>query len=362
MIEIDQFIPSLVARDAQGAHVTHVRRTLQSMGIVSEIYAMAIDPGIGVDAHPYRSFARVPHQPRTWLMYQLSTGSTIVPWLLARPEPKIVNYHNITPGHLLAPWAPAVGLEVAAGRSQMARLAVVTELAIAVSSYNEKELIEAGYRSTTVVPLFTDLGGAERLGHGEAATSGEVRTARGGRWLFVGRIVPNKCQHDLVAALAVYRRLYDPHADLTLVGKPTLASYDDALRTYTAELGLTSAVHFAGSVSPEILAAHYRAADVVVCLSEHEGFCVPLLEAMLLGIPIVALAAGAIPETLGGSGLVLDDKSPSTVAAAVHRVMSDSLLRDRMVERGRARAAEFSVDRTAERLKEVIGGLVGATG
>ena len=358
MIEVHQFIPSFVARDAQGAHVVQVQRVLRGMGIESDIYSGDVDPATSVEARPYRSFARERHSPQTWILYQLSTGSAMAHWVLQRPEPKIVNYHNITPRHLLSRWSPAVGDEVTHGRDQLARLARVTELAIAVSGFNEKELVDAGYRSTAVVPLFVDLGGPERA----AAASGERMPARGrgARWLFVGRLIPNKCQHHLIAALAAYRTLYDPGADLVLVGKSTFDSYTRVLHAYASELGLDGAVHFEGSVSPAALAAHYRAADVVVCLSDHEGFCAPLLEAMIHEVPIVAFAAAAVPETVGEAGLLLEAKSPSTVAAAVHRVLTDAPLRRHLVARGRRRAADFAPERTAERLREVIGALVDA--
>ena len=357
MIEVHQFIPSFVARDAQGAHVAQVQRVLRGMGYASDIYSGDVDPAAGVEARPYRSFARQRHSPRTWILYQLSTGSAMAHWVLQRPEPKIVNYHNITPRQLLSRWSPAVGDEVTHGRDQLARLARVTELAVAVSSFNEKELVDAGYRSTAVVPLFVDLGGPER-----PAAAGEPGRmpgrGPGARWLFVGRLIPNKCQQHLIAALAAYRRLYDPDADLVLVGKSTFDSYTRALRAYTAELGLEGAVHFEGSVSPAALEAHYRSADVVVCLSEHEGFCAPLLEAMMHEVPIVAFAAAAVPETVGSAGLLLESKSPSLVAAAVHRVLRDAPLRRHLVAEGRRRAADFAPERTAARLREVIGALV----
>lgn len=386
MTAIHQFIPSFQARDAMGAHVVHVQRTLREMGVSSEIYAADIGPDAGATARPYRSYAtrrRPEGSTDTWLLYQLSTGSAMASWLLEQPEPKIVNYHNITPASLLTPWEPAVGAEVEAGRRQLARLAAVTELGIAVSSYNEKELVAAGYRATAVVPLFVDFGGPERgrhrggsgspagLGvpergrHGGSGPPAEdhltgTRSRGGARWLFVGRLAPNKCQHDLIKALAAYRRLYDPDAELVLVGKPTFSRYAAAVEKFVAATGLGGAVRVEGSVSPAELAAQYRAADVVVCLSEHEGFCAPILEAMAHGVPVVAYAAAAVPETVADAGLVLPDKASPRVAAAVHRVLTDPVLRQTLVARGRQRARDFAPERTAAVLRQVIGDMVGS--
>ena len=128
--------------------------------------------------------------------------------------------------------------------------------------------------------------------------------------LFVGKVSPHKAPHDLVKMLAVLRRLYDPAARLHLVGSPLGETYEPALRSFIDELGLTEAVNFAGSVSGAELEAYLQSADVFVCASDHEGFCVPLAEAMGHGVPIVAYGVTAVPETVADAGLVLPDKSP----------------------------------------------------
>src|SRR5207248_3376126 len=169
-----------------------------------------------------------------------------------------------------------------------------------------------------------------------------------------GRLAPNKAQHDLIKALAAYRRLYDPRARLHLVGTSSSESYRTALVAYADALDLVDAVEFTGSVSDGELAAHYRAADVFVCVSEHEGFCVPLLEAMHHRLPIVAYAAAAVPETLGDGGLLLNSKDPYTVAAAVQRVVSDADLRAQLVAAGTRRLHDFDLDRSREKLLGAI--------
>ncbi len=147
-------------------------------------------------------------------------------------------------------------------------------------------------------------------------------------------------------AFAAYRRAYDPHARLTLIGGSSSHSYLTALDAYVTSLGLDGAVRNLGSVPGGRLTAHYATADVFVCLSDHEGFCVPLLEAMAHGLPVVAYAAAAVPETLGGAGLLLPRKDPATVAAACHRVATDAALRQRFAAAGRARLAHFSLANT----------------
>ncbi len=154
---------------------------------------------------------------------------------------------------------------------------------------------------------------------------------------------PHKAQHDLVKALACYRRFFDPDARLQLVGSSLGTDYHRALERFVARLDLTGAVDMAGVVSDAALSAWYRSADVFVCASDHEGFCVPLVEAMHVGLPVVAFDAAAVGETVGDGGLVLADKAPMTLATAVHRVMTDTRARGAVVAAGARRSGAFSL-------------------
>ncbi len=175
--------------------------------------------------------------------------------------------------------------------------------------------------------------------------------------LFVGRVAPNKGHVSLLQAFHVLKTYRCFDARLWVVGGQSLARYSWELEQYRRELGLVDA-YFAGPISTAGLAFAYRRADVLVCLSEHEGFCVPLVEAMAFDVPIVALARTAVPETLGGAGLLLDDPNPELVAEAVGRVIGDPSLRRTLVDRGRRRLAELnpqdSPDVFAEMLERIL--------
>lgn len=172
--------------------------------------------------------------------------------------------------------------------------------------------------------------------------------------MFVGRVAPPKGQHDLIKAFACYRRLYDPQARLRLVGSWMGEQYPWALTRYANRLGLGASVDLTGPVSQAELAAYYSAADVFVSASDHEGFCIPVVEAMSFGVPVVSHAAGAVPETAGGAAIILEDKSALETAAAVARLMRDDRLRSALVREGRARAALFSLERTRRRWADGI--------
>jgi glycosyltransferase involved in cell wall biosynthesis len=355
---VHQFIPTFASRDAIGQHTLALRDLLRDLGFHSEIYSADIHRelrGEALDAHHY---LQRPGDGSSWLVYQMSTYSPLADALLLdRPEPLVLDYHNITPAELFAPWEPTVAVGLDRARRQLAALAPRAVLGLADSAYNAAELADLGSPRTVVAPVIVDHGRfdaevdpalAEQLGDGGPA------------WLFVGRLSPNKAQHDVVKAFAAYRRVFDPTARLWLVGGSSSAAYQAAVAGLVARLGLAGAVHLAGSVTAGELAAYYRAAAVFVCLSDHEGFCVPLLEAMHHDLPVVAYASSAVPETLGRAGLCLADKSPAVVAAAVWRVVSDPVVRRALVAAGRGRLADFAPERTRAALASAILTLTGA--
>ena len=351
---LHQFLPDLSPGDAVSSHTLAVQRELRDMGLASEVYSHTTHPSLAGRARPYQSFVPAPGGGER-LLYHLAIGSVVADFLLARPEPLLVDYHNLTPGELFAAWAPEVVYGQSWGRQQLADLAPRTELGLADSGFNRAELVAAGYRSTTVVPILVDTDDFDREVDTDALERLlAAKAGGGGDWLFVGRVVPNKAQHDVVKAFAAYRRVFDPSARLHLVGGTSVPAYAEALGRYVAALGLGGAVELAGAVPPGVLAAQYRAADVFVCLSDHEGFCVPLLEAMHHDLPVVAFGAAAVTETLGSGGLVLDDKSPVTVAAAVHRVLDDPEVRAGLVAGGRRRLLDFSLARSRAALREAV--------
>ncbi len=361
MTAVHQFLPVYAARSAISNHTDEVATTLRRLGFKSEIWATSTWRAGRGRVRDWRQYpGPVPGEP-TWLLYQLSTGSPMADGLARRPEPKLVNYHNITPPALIAPWEPALTAELAEGRRQMGELAAGAELAVADSTFNGQELVAAGYRRVVVVPVLVDLEAlAVPADAGVARRLAAVKGGGGGDWLFVGRLAPNKCQHEVVKAFALYRRCFDAKARLWLVGSSSSARYVTALERLVAALDLGGSVALTGSVSQAALVSYYRGADVFVCLSQHEGFCVPLLEAMWHRVPVVALASSAVPETLGSAGVLLPEGSgAAVVAAAVDRVLGDGSLRDSLVARGLVRVDEFSLERTRARFAAAIGSVIG---
>lgn len=355
---IHQFVHSFVPRDAIGTHVLNLRKLLQEFGMDSEIYCLESRGSHSDVAKEYRSYNST-NPKETAIIYHLSTGSPVADFVADLEDCKIVNYHNITPPEFFFPWEPHVGVELTRGRQQLQELAPVVELGIGDSFFNTFEMIQMGYKKAVVAPVMTNVKGFQQnLETTKDKNGTEVEIDLGSHWLFVGRIAPNKSQHDVIKAFYIYRKLFDPLAKLSLVGGSSSHVYWRALHRFVTKLGLDSSVNITGPVSDIELENFYQKADVFVCLSQHEGFCVPLVEAMEHKVPIVSLDSSALGETLLNAGLLLKDNDPVIVASAVNRVLTDINVKNSLVKAGQMRVKELSLDSSREKYRKVIANFI----
>jgi glycosyltransferase involved in cell wall biosynthesis len=354
-VAVHQFVAALNAGDAVGGHTLRVQEVLREFG-PSEVYTEHVAPGLEGRARYFGDYGKDRRRSRDVLLYQHAIGSRVADFVLSRPERHLLDHHNTTPPEFFTDWEPDLAHGLAWGREQLRQFGARGSVGIADSSYNEAELRAVGFSATAVVPILVDFDeyGAEA----DPEVAERLAAEEGTRVLFVGRVAPNKCQHDLVRAFAAYRRLYDPTAVLDVVGASSSAAYSSALGELVRDLGLEGSVRCTGGVPFPALLAHYRRADVFCCLSEHEGFCVPVLEAMHAGVPVVAYGVTAVPETVGDAGLLLERKDPLLVAAALDRVRRDGALRAQLAAAGRRRVEHFSLKRSQERLVAAIEALV----
>lgn len=349
--QIDQIIPSIIEHDAVSNHAFGAQRILREMGFVSEIYAGTLGPGVEGRVRPLAHFTPG-GGPSRWVMYQCSIGSPAAETFASHPGTKLLDYHNITPSSLVDRWLPPLGAEARLGREQLSALARVVDYAIADSPFNAKELVGLGYRYAEVVPVMVDAGNLHASP--DPSTLSRFRGLRGHDWLFVGQVAPHKAQHDVIMAFARYRARFDGDARLHLVGREMGSAYLRALKGFVRAIGLDGCVDIPGSVSTEVLAAYYDIADVFVCLSDHEGFCAPIIEAMSRGLPVVAFGAAAVPDTVDGAGVLLDDKDPELVAAVIDRLLDAPQLIFDIAHRARRQAALFTLDRAEEAFRAAI--------
>jgi glycosyltransferase involved in cell wall biosynthesis len=359
-VAVHQFVPTLNPHDATGTHTLLVRDILRAAGWRSEIFAEAIHDDLSSEAHKHWTYPDHAAQGDV-AIYQFSTSSAVAGFLAERDLPLILDFHNYTGPELFAGWEPATQARAARAVEELALLAPRAALGMADSSFNERALRRAGCRRTAVVPVLVDYGRVVATPDPLVATElNALKRSGGADILFVGRIVPSKAQHDLVKALWAYHRLYDNRARLHLVGGTASYEYLKSLREFISDLGLAQHVRLTGEVSDAALAAYFDAADVYLSLSVHEGFGVPLVEAMAAGVPVVAHGIGAVPETVGDGALLLESADHVYVAAALHRVVSDDSLQAKLIAAGRQRLDAFRAPAVAERLVGAVAQVAGA--
>jgi L-malate glycosyltransferase len=356
---VHQFIATLNPHDATGTHALRLRDALRRAGWRSDIFAEAIHDDLAPEAFKHWMYPE--HAaPGDVAVYQFTTSSAVAGYLAEQGLPLILDFHNFTGPEFFAGWEPRSVVRAAAAAEELARLAPAALLGLAKSPFSQEELRRAGCRRTVVAPVLADYGRV--TGPPDRRVAAELAGLRadgGADILFVGRIVPSKAQHDLVKALWAYRRLYDGRARLHLVGGTASFEYTKALQEFVHDLGLSAAVRLPGEVSDAALAAYFGAADVYLSLSAHEGFGVPLVEAMVAGVPVVTRGAGAVPDTVADAALVLAAADPSYIAAALHRACTDERLRATLTAAGGRRAAALSGDAAAAVVVAAIAGAVG---
>jgi len=350
---LHQLVPNLAFGDAISQQALTLRRMLREQGIRSEIFAEHVDGRLDGEARPYREL-RAAAGDGTVVLYHFSIGSAVTDLYRLLPDPRILVYHNITPPEFFRGVNAEVAALCASGRQELGALRAHCTLALADSEFNRKELAALGFERSAVLPIVLD---PER--YDVRPVRRLERPYRDGHvnFLHVGRLVPNKRIEDVLKVFYFYRRRINPESRLFLVGIDTdMEIYSVALRQMIHDLGL-SGVAFTGRVTQRELVTYYRLAHVYLCMSEHEGFCVPLVEAMHFGIPVIAYAAGAVPETLGDAGALVERKDFPELAELAALICEDAGLRDAMAAKGRERARAFLPDAIAPQLAQVLGSL-----
>ncbi len=304
--------------------------------------AAEIDPRVGAKIAPLRSLHAAPGDI---LLIHYSAYAPKLRAVLDLPNRKLLLSHNITPARWFWDHDPQAAVVCALGRKQLPEFAAVADVVAGVSLYNAREM-----GSETVIPILFD---PRELGEPSAAGPPGPPTI-----LFVGRLAPHKRQDAIMRAFELYRRRHAPDARLVLVGAPVNWGYDAAMRELAQELS-PGAITIESGLTREQLAGRYRSAAAFLCLSEHEGFCIPLLEAFHFGVPVLARPVGGVPEVAGDAALLLDDDDgESVIAELLALATTDAELRATLRTRAAARVAAYAPEPTAKALRSAIESLV----
>jgi glycosyltransferase involved in cell wall biosynthesis len=343
-VRVHQVLSAAGPHDAVSTQARAYRERFAAWGWGGRDWAGSSEPGLGGAFAPLREF-----QPEGGdvVLVHYSAYAPGLRRVLSLPNPMLLTYHNVTPARWLWPYDPAVGVHCAAGRAHLPEFAQAARLAAGDSELNAQELREAGARETTVIPVLLD---PAALG-----PPGPPREPTGApRILFVGRLAPNKRQDLVIRAFALLRRRHAPEARLVLVGGALNPAFRAALAGLAEELA-PGGVEMESGLSADALAERYRTTDVFLCLSEHEGFCVPLLEAFHFGVPVVARRAAAVPEIAGDAALLAEaEDGPAVVAELLRLAAGDGELRAELRARGRRRLAAYAPERATAALKAAV--------
>jgi len=356
--EIHQLLPDLAYADAISNHVIAIKDYLRSLGHESEIFVIRCAGGsIAKEA---KIFETDSIRKKAGLLYHHSIGSELTPYAIEHPGPKCLIYHNITPAKFFRTYRPDFAEILEQGRSDLKKLSQHFPLSVGDSVFNASELQACGFDNPMVLPIAVN---PCKWNHSpDSKIMGCLQDGKV-NLLFVGRVAPNKCQEHLVKAFAHYLKM-DPNARLIIVGEKTQGDPYYAYVTNAIEkYGLTQHVVLTGQVNDSELHAYYRTAHLFWSMSEHEGFCIPLVEAMWFDIPVLAYKSSAVPETLGEAGIMFISKEDLvSVAALAKLLVREEDIRIKVLRAQRRRRTAFLPESVWPRLDEVIIRLEGELG
>jgi glycosyltransferase involved in cell wall biosynthesis len=353
-MRIHQMTATLVSRDAVSNDVLEIDRRLKAWGFQTSIFAENIDPLMASYGVSDAGYTRYLDDPTDVLLFHYSIYSPNLQLYQQSRNRKIVIYHNITPGEYFADYDPVLAALCNNGRQALPQLAGC-ELALADSDYNRQELVTAGLPEslTAVRPLFMRLDVLDNAARNSSLYD-QIKQRGEPNLLYVGRLAPNKGCEELLKILFYYRTCIAPRAHLWLVGSQALTKYVAALRQLVARLGLQDAVTFADQAWEGTLRTYYEACDVFLFASRHEGLGAPLVESMGFGLPILAYAAAAVPETLGEAGVLYHDWRYADICEMLHLLVSDQGLRQQVIRRERQRREDFAPARIEAQLRACL--------
>ncbi len=357
-MRIIQVIPTVSFGDAVSNDARAICKVIAEMGYKTGIYAENIDYKIN-DPHVHR-LSKLPRLTNEDIViFNHSTGTELCKQLPTLPGRKMMIYHNITPPHFFEPYNTVAARVTRKGYSGTRFLSDKIDYVMAVSEYNAQDLRKMGYKCPMFIrPIlipFDDYKKEPDRGVIEKYSDGYTNI------VFVGRVAPNKKQEDLIKTFAYYKKNVEPKSRLIIVGNDSgMEKYSSCLKNYVEALGVDDVV-FTGQISFKAILAFYKVADVFLCMSEHEGFCVPITEAMFFDVPIIAYNSSAVPDTLGGSGILVDDKDPIFLSLLIDRVVKDKELREQIIQNQKARLADFSYENMRARLIEGLNSFINKT-
>jgi glycosyltransferase involved in cell wall biosynthesis len=344
-MRVDQWLPAAHRGDAIGDEAIRIRDALLRAGISSRIFALEIDEEAASDVAPFPE-----RRECDVTMLHFALPSPLSSAFSRERSKRVLVYHNITPPEFFLGYDEELVRIAASGREELKTLAGSADLALGDSEFNRAELDGLGFGRTGVLPILIDFAPYAECEPDPVLE--EMLSDGRANFLFVGRVYPNKRFEDLARFAFFYKKYVSEDFRFLLVGRAgRMERYQQAVQSLADRWGLRSSEFlFTGPLSFAELAACYSSSDLFVSMSEHEGFGVPLVESMFFEVPILAYAAGAVPDTLGGAGILFAEKNYEELAEMAHLMVSDPDLIEKVVAGQRRRLARFEPARVEQDL------------
>lgn len=349
-MKIIQFVHTLSYGDAISGEVLAIQRYFESAGHTAEVYALNVHPklkGQALDAKDYDTdFGGT-------LILHYSLGSLLNSYYQeSQNANRIIIYHNLTPKKWFQKVNPRIVADIEQGLLELPKLLKNSDRIISDSIFNAKEIEGYGFKSEILnLPLDSKKWDLET----NTGIANLIKSSPGIHMLHVGRLAPNKCIEDIIKTFYYLHHSIDENSTLWLVGIDIDTElYSFELKSLVEQLHLRDSVRFVGCLADSELKAMYENSDVYMCMSEHEGFCLPLVEAMYFGLPVIAYAQGAVPDTLGEGGVLVKEKRHPELAELVNLITIDSELRSKLIESGKKRVVELNLNNFEKSLSLVF--------
>lgn len=348
---IHQLVHTLSYGDAISGEVLALRRCFHVMGIPSEIFAINTHPKYRGETRDYRDFP-ADFEGEVILHYSLGSPLNDLYSRLVKARRCLI-HHNLTPAHWFSSVNPRIASDIQRGLTELPLLCAKTDRLLADSTFNAQELAALGFQAEVLeLPIDAEKWSVP-TNEGIASL---LRNDPSLHVLHVGRVAPNKCIEDIIKSFYFLQKYVHRQSKLWLVGIDIDTEvYSFGLKRLVQQLSLDESVRFVGQRDDGELKALYQSAHVYVCMSEHEGFCLPVIEAMHFGLPVISFAAGALPQTVGSGGILLDEKRHPEIGELMYEVYANQELRSRLIRQGNQRAAELSGARFSERVHALFG-------
>ena len=355
MVNINQLTPALHQNDAVGESILEINRTLGGWGHQPGIFSLEVDLPLEGIARGLSEFNNFDNEDAINILH-FAIPSVLTQIFKESKGKKVLIYHNITPSRFFEGINSEMVHIATVGREELSSLVKCTDFALGDSRFNEEELKEYGFSKTGVfpIPLNPERYDVESI----IPLKKMLQRDEYCNILFAGRITPNKKIEDIIKSFYYFKNLFYQESRLIIVGNPSgFEGYDMYLKDLAEKLDLND-VHFTGKVDQDELVTYYKIADIFVTMSEHEGFCVPILESFLFGIPVIAYNSTAIPHTMGDGGILVNAKKHREIAGIMSEVCENDDLRKSLIQKQREQLRNFSPDKIKGYLKGIISSFI----